>query len=421
MKKNCALIFVLFVRCCLASEQNAPYSCRLLPTHNNNTIDCMPIHPHFELGHAYQKNYNQSAQSTPEFQTLDQFAINYFTINQCLYNVNLTVQLFPQTNSPNIVFFENFTGLYNNQTCNIIKYTPKPDDMSLTYQVSSNQFTCRKHNIVLPRLFEQKQDSYRKCLFNNVKYLDNSIDCNIAHIFHYSAKQLFDFYENPNFQGFLSNHVVHAISNLGDQDWDFPPFVQWYFNYNFMFEMTININEPSATEQIINNFQNILPVVEKYRKTLRPWFVAIASQSPYKLDQTGMITLNETAYKALKTLRPWFIGLASQSPYQLDQTRKILINEDKYGAIYDNLKSNKFDSIITSHPDLSEVKIFVSKDYRTFYVFEVTHKAILLKQFDGFVVVYLLTYLDTPAILKTSFKSFKLYLEEEKILQINNC
>ncbi|EAR93122.1 hypothetical protein TTHERM_00449720 (macronuclear) [Tetrahymena thermophila SB210] len=388
MKNSSTLIFLLFVSCCLASEQNVPYSCRLLPTHNNSTASCMPIHPHFELGHAYQNNYNFSAQSSPEFQSLDQFAINYFTLNQCLYNANLTVQLFPETKSPNIVFYENFTDLYNNQTCNIIKYTPKSDDVSLSYQVSSNQFTCRKHNIILPRLFEKKEDSYRKCLFNKVKYLDNSIDCNIAHIFHYSAKQLFDFYENPNFQGFISNHVVHAISNLGDQDWDFPPFgdKQWYFNFNFMFEMTLDINEPSTIGDILKNFQNVLPVVQKYRKTLRPWFVAIASQSPYKLDQTGQIALNETAY----------------------------------GTFYDNLKSNKFDVLLTSQPDIEEITIFVSKDYRKFYKFEVSGEPIFLNQFEGFVIIFIPTYLDTPAILKTSFHSLKIYVEDEKVLHISN-
>ncbi|KAL4442556.1 hypothetical protein ABPG74_006958 [Tetrahymena malaccensis] len=387
MNKSLILLLVVLSTSCLAID--SAYSCQLLPKHDNHTIGCMPHFPHLELGHAYQNNYNRSVLNTTEFQNLDQFALTYFTQNKCVYYQDFTVDILPVSKAPGMIFYENFTDAYDGTTCNVIKFKPSNDDLKLSYKISSDQFTCRKHKMIRPRIFEEEGESYKMCFFNNVNYLDNSIECNMAQIFHYSAKQLFSFFKNSSFQGFIVDHAVHAISNLGDQDWDFPPFgsKQWYFNFNYMFQMTLDIFEESTINDIFTNFQNVLPVVQQYRKTLRPWFVSIASQSPYQLDQTG----------------------------------KILINEAKYGAIYDNLKANKFDALITSHPSLSEVKIFISKDYRTFYEFEVTHSAILLNQFDGFVVVYLPTYLDTPAILKTSFKSFKLYLEEEKILQINNC
>ncbi|KAL4506065.1 hypothetical protein ABPG72_013826 [Tetrahymena utriculariae] len=225
------------------------------------------------------------------------------------------------------------------------------------------------------------------CLFNQVKYLNNSIDCNLAQVFHYSAEQLFSFFNTSSFQDFIFDHSVHVISNLKEVDADFAPFgsKQWYFTFNYMFQMTLDIKEYESLNQTLKFFNTEVPQAQLNRNISRPWFVGIASSSPYQLDLNG----------------------------------QIIINEGLYGSLYDNLKNNQFDILITSHPEVEQEQIFISKDYRKFYQVNDTNILNALNQFEAFVLVYIPSQLETPAILNTSFDSLRIILEGKEIINIS--
>ncbi|KAL4480271.1 hypothetical protein ABPG74_020787 [Tetrahymena malaccensis] len=376
---------VLIISGAFAFQIAPNQQCVVLPEHQQKGSGCLPQYSHTELGHAYQKNFNSSVANSTDFQSLDQFALTFFTEDKCTYYQDFQVNVIYNDSYAKQVMYENFTSAFQNKTVNIVKYSVYPDGNQPDYLFYSQYFVCNSSKIILPKLFEQQGESYNMCLFNQVKYLNNSIDCNLAQVFHYSAEQLFGFFNTSSFQDFIFDHSIHVISNLKEVDADFSPFgsKQWYFTFNYMFQITLDIKEYDSLNQTLKFFNTAVPKAQLNRNVSRPWFV----------------------------------GIASYSPYQLDLNSGVILNEDLYGSLYDNLKNNQFDILISSHPELQQTQIFISKDYRNF--FKVNNTNIALNQFEGFVLVYIPSQLETPAILNTSYDSLKIILEGSEIINIS--
>ncbi|EAR93517.1 hypothetical protein TTHERM_00425840 (macronuclear) [Tetrahymena thermophila SB210] len=380
------LCLILIVSGTFAFKIAPDQQCVVKPEHQQKGFGCLPQYSHTELGHAYQKNFNSSVANNTDFQSLDQFALTYFTEDKCTYYQDLQVNVIYNDSYVKQVMYENFTSAFQNKTVNIVKYSPYPDGNQPDYLFYSQYFDCKSSKIILPKLFEEKGESYNVCLFNEVKYLNNSIDCNLAHLFHYSSEQLFGFFNTSSFQDFIYDHAVHVISNLKEVDADFSPFgsKQWYFTFNFMLQMTLDVKEYESLNQTLKFFNTAVPKAQLNRQ-----------------------------------IRPWFVGIASYSPYELDLNGGIILNEALYGSLYDNIKSNQFDILISSHPDLQQAKVFISKDYRNFSQVNDTNSLTALSQFEAFVLIYIPSQLETPAILNTSFDSLRINLEGKEIINIS--